>query len=87
MTMRKIIIYKSIEDADKHYKEATELHKGINMLVIQYIEKIHDLNFKDYGLVVSYRFSPEEKTILSKKIISDSRIAKTETRLLHLEGE
>lgn len=71
--MKEIIIYKSLEEANDHFMDFKKSNPGVSMLVLEYIDKIHDLNFKDFGLIVSYRFNIKEKDILSRKVKKDAQ--------------
>lgn len=82
---KKIIIYKNLEDYNSSYASYCNEFGKIGMIILDRIEKVYDFNFKDFDLVISHNFSREEKEILSRKILKDSRIEKTTTRLLHKE--
>lgn len=82
--MKEIIIYKSLEDANDHFMDFKKNNPGVNMLVLEYIDKIHDLNFKDYGYIVSYKFNIKEKDILSRKVKKDAQKEKTNILIRHI---
>lgn len=82
--MKEIIIYKSLEEANNHFMDFRKSNPGVSMLVLEYIDKIHDLNFKDFGLIVSYRFDINEKNILSKKVKKDAQKEKTNILIRHI---
>lgn len=80
---KEIILYKDLNDANNHFMNFKKENPNMNMIVLEYINKINDFNFKDYGLIVSYRFNIKEKDLLSRKIKKDARKEKRVILLRH----